>query len=380
MIQFILLLLKFNVAIMAIWLFYTILLKSLTFFVQARFFLLCGIFVSVFISLIRFEWAGSLLSSQTNATDLSQYIRPLPGFANNQPQLMSIFLSVYGIVALILMGNLLIQYLSFRHLKKQAQLKEMNGRKIYITQKDILPFSFGNAVFVSEKTVNHPGIEKILAHEFIHIRQKHSIDIFIAELVRIVGWFNPFAWLLKKTINQNLEFLTDAELLGSGVDRKAYQYLLLHFSGNRTFSLVTNFNFYSLKTRISKMNQNKSNRLQYSRFLLFIPMMLVMMFVFSCMNDQMTDEAPTPKKMGKDEVMELKSDLNDRVAKLRLNLLSKTVPDKNHNLLLKKVALNDAVYELELDEKSTPVQTLSLKEATALNLLPPPPPPTPTKE
>lgn len=140
MITIFIILLKFNVAIMAIWLFYTLLLKSLTFFVQARFFLLCGIFVSVFISLIRVEWLGSLLSSETNATDLGQYIRPLPVLANNQPQLMSIFLSVYGIGALILMGNLLIQYLSFRHLRKQALLKEINGRKIYTTQKDILPF------------------------------------------------------------------------------------------------------------------------------------------------------------------------------------------------------------------------------------------------
>lgn len=407
MINFIIILLKFNIAIMALWLFYVLLLERLTFFVPARFFFLSGILVSVFLSLMQFELFDSLFAQPSGGADLGQYIPSLQGFTNNSFSSIMIFLPVYGLGAFLLTGNLLIQYLSYRNLKKHARLTEMNGEKIYIAQKDILPFSFGNAVFVSEKIITHPEIGKILSHEFIHIRQKHSIDIFMAELVRIIGWFNPFAWLLKKAISRNLEFLTDAELINKGLDKKSYQYLLLHFSGNRAFSLVTNFNFYSLKTRISKMNQNKSNQLQYARFLLFIPMVLVLMFVFSCMNDQMTDEAPRPEKMDDAKLklslkeLVIKPDANNqdgfqaiadvKFTKLKLSTKEpETMPDATNGNLFKAVEdisileskskLREKTLTLSIPPEDNSKQSLLLQKIKkssreVVEQTPPPPPP-----
>jgi beta-lactamase regulating signal transducer with metallopeptidase domain len=381
MITALLILLKFSLTIMVIWVFYKLLLEKLTFFVSNRFFFLGSISAAFFVAVCQFDWINTLFQTQINNADLRQYVPSTNGqFFSHTPlffQAGRILLVIYAIGVILLAGNQLIQYLSYLKLKRGARIDEINNQKVFIVSRDILPFSFGNAVFIPENASGNPEINKILLHEAVHIRQNHTIDVLLAELVKIINWINPFAWLLKKAVGENLEFLTDACLINQGVDKKSYQYLLLHFSGNNPFSLVTNFNFYSLKTRISKMNQNQSNRLQYGRFLLFAPSVLMLMFVFSCMNEQTTDVEPKSKKLGKDAVIELKSDLNNRVGKL--NLLSKTVPDNNQSLLLKKTALNDAIYELKLDEKSPAKQTLSLKKAENPDLLPPPPPPAPRR-
>ena len=47
---------------------------------------------------------------------------------------------------------------------------------------------------------------------FTSARGIHWISLF-AELVLIFQWFNPFAWLYRKELENNLEFLTDDQLV-----------------------------------------------------------------------------------------------------------------------------------------------------------------------
>jgi hypothetical protein len=53
------------------------------------------------------------------------------------------------------------------------------------------------------------------------------VDILLAELFVIFNWYNPFAWLIRFSIRQNLEFIADQQVLAGGMDRKSYQYHLL---------------------------------------------------------------------------------------------------------------------------------------------------------
>ncbi|GAB3503236.1 hypothetical protein GCM10027442_03970 [Emticicia fontis] len=317
--------------------------------------------IAFFIAIIRFDWADDLFRNQINNTNIGQYVtvtnqpfsKPIVQWL---PLLGRILLFVYCMGVIVLGFHLAIQFLSYLKLKRSVHLKEMYGLKVHVVAQDILPFSFGKSIFISESAFENPEIGKILLHESIHIQQNHSIDVLLAELVRIINWINPFAWLLKKSIHQNLEFLTDAVVISKGIDKKTYQYLLLHFSGNNPFSLVTNFNFYSLKTRISKMNQNQSNQWQYSRFLLFIPLILVLMFVFSCMKEQITDEASTHKKTDELKLSKLKLSLKEPVVEVdAANQIQSKKMDE-----VAVVALKEKLREpvVEMDSKS---QNLSRK-------------------
>jgi beta-lactamase regulating signal transducer with metallopeptidase domain len=44
------------------------------------------------------------------------------------------------------------------------------------------------------------------------------MDIIWGEILCILNWYNPFAWLIRKSIRQNLEFIADNKVLENGID------------------------------------------------------------------------------------------------------------------------------------------------------------------
>ncbi len=114
---------------------------------------------------------------------------------------------------------------------------------------DKAPCSFANNIFINPEKYDWDTYNQILMHEKIHIQQKHTVDILLAELVLILQWFNPFAWLYRKEVENNLEFLTDDRLVQQErVEKKSYQLNLLKVSAPHfPFSLTTIYNQSLLK-------------------------------------------------------------------------------------------------------------------------------------
>lgn len=50
--------------------------------------------------------------------------------------------------------------------------------------------------------LNKPDLHLRQADELVHVRQGHSADIIWMELVCILNWYNPLAWLLRYQGNQ----------------------------------------------------------------------------------------------------------------------------------------------------------------------------------
>jgi hypothetical protein len=123
-------------------------------------------------------------------------------------------------------------------------------------------------------------LKEIIRHEFVHVKQRHTHDIIWSELLCILNWYNPFVWLIRKAIRQNLEFIADNKVLEQGFDKKKYQYLLLKVTGNNHFSIANQFNLSSLKKRIAMMNKMKSARAQLIKFLFIVPLVAVMLLAF----------------------------------------------------------------------------------------------------
>jgi hypothetical protein len=195
--------------------------------------------------------------------------------------------SVYGVIAAILaigmivmLMKLLIQMWSFRKLVQKATVLHAGDTTIYEMTDHVIPFSFGNAIFINPALHSEAELEKIIQHEFIHVKEKHSIDIIWGEILQIVCWYNPFAWLLKKAIRQNLEFIADQKVLQHGYSKKEYQYLLLKVMGTQPFRIATGFSFFSLKKRIAMMNKNKTSRFQALQFLLLVPVIALLLLSF----------------------------------------------------------------------------------------------------
>jgi hypothetical protein len=165
-------------------------------------------------------------------------------------------------------------------MKRKALLVRTGGLNIYQVNEKIIPFSFGKNIFLNHDLHKGDELSEIILHEFIHVRQLHSIDIIWAEILCLLNWYNPFAWMLKRSIRQNLEFIADQKVLDNGIDRKKYQYLLLKVVGNNQYSIANQFNFSSLKKRIVMMNKIKSARVHMLRFLFLVPLLAVILLSF----------------------------------------------------------------------------------------------------
>ena len=151
---------------------------------------------------------------------------------------------------------------------------------------DKAPCSFGNNIFINPEKYEWETYNQILLHEKIHIRQKHTVDIIIAELLLIFQWFNPFAWIYRREIESNLEFLTDDQLMQQKkIDKQRYQLSLVQVSAPHfPLSLTTNYNQSILKKRIAMMNKKRSNLHTAWKYFFLLP---VFAFLACLLNEPM---------------------------------------------------------------------------------------------
>jgi len=173
-----------------------------------------------------------------------------------------------------------MQYRSMRLVRKTSQLIVDGEVRVYHTDKNIIPFSFGNAIYINQYKHTESELIDIIHHELTHAKQKHTIDIVWSEWLCILNWYNPFAWLIRSAIRQNLEFIADNKVLHNGIDKKQYQYLLLKVIGVPQYGITSNFNFTSLKKRIVMMNKIESAKVHFIKFLFVLPLLAVILLAF----------------------------------------------------------------------------------------------------
>ena len=175
-----------------------------------------------------------------------------------------------GASALLL--RMLVQLAVVCRLARRGRKVEWHGVRALAVEGDNVPFSFFRWIFVQPGNHSEGELEEILAHEQAHVRQWHSLDVVVSELLCCLFWFNPAVWLAKRCVRQNLEFLADRAVVHSGFDRKNYQYHLLRLSyGVNIGQIVNNFNVSPLKKRIMMMNKKKSRHAGALKYALLLP-------------------------------------------------------------------------------------------------------------
>ena len=161
---------------------------------------------------------------------------------------------------------------------------EQYGITIYCHAQDIAPFSWLNTIVISEDDYNNNATE-ILRHEMGHIEHRHSYDIILANIVQIIQWWNPFAWILASSLRDVHEYEADDAVLTSGVNIRQYQTLLIRKAVAKTsYAFANSFNHSLLKKRITMMVKEKSNPWMRTKALLLIPMSAIALCAFATPN------------------------------------------------------------------------------------------------
>lgn len=185
---------------------------------------------------------------------------------------------VYWCGVAILGANLLLQLIVlFLQGYRKPVIKDGIFRIVEL-DSDKAPCSFGNTIFINPAKYDWETYNQILTHEKVHIKQGHTFDLMLAEIVLVFQWFNPFAWMYRKELESNLEFLTDDSVLYKhNIELEDYQLSLLKVSvPNLSMNITTNYNQSLLKRRILMMNAKKSNVHIMWKYLMIIPLLFVL--------------------------------------------------------------------------------------------------------
>ncbi|MBN1924852.1 MAG: M56 family metallopeptidase [Prolixibacteraceae bacterium] len=188
-------------------------------------------------------------------------------------------LYVLGIICFSL--HLLFSHLKAMRIIRACRILKLYNHTIYITLKDIHPFSFFNKIVLSEKTLSSPDLEMIVSHEKIHIKEKHTIDIFLIEIMFLFQWFNPFAWLIKGAVRNNLEYKTDDEITKLYHPQK-YQLAMVALADKKEISpFLTALNGSQLKNRIIMMKKKSESKFKVVKQLFILPLLALLVIGLS---------------------------------------------------------------------------------------------------
>jgi hypothetical protein len=143
------------------------------------------------------------------------------------------------------------------------------------------PFSFFPYVVIPKKTFESGDYLEILAHEKAHIRQGHTFDLLLSELLIVFLWFNPFMWLIKRSMVLNHEYLADNFSIKSSSSIKEYQYKLLNISkGLMNVPLAHNFSSL-IKNRIVMINKRPTRNYAALKSIIILPVAAILFVMFS---------------------------------------------------------------------------------------------------
>ncbi|EXY85849.1 TonB-dependent receptor plug domain-containing protein [Bacteroides fragilis] len=279
---------KSSVCLAGFYLFYRLLLSKETFHRFNRIALLTLLLLSLLLPLVQLTTIEQTEVHQTMLT-IEQLLMMADMPVSEVTPAEAVTLSGIQILLMVYLSGVL--FFACRHIYSLGRLlmllrsgekeKMENGMTLVIHQQKISPFSWMKYIVISKVDLEEDGRE-ILIHEAAHVRNRHSVDLLIADICIFFQWFNPASWLLKQELQNIHEYEADESVIREGVNARQYQLLLIKKAvGTRLYSMANSFNHSKLKKRITMMLKEKSNPWARLKYLYVLPLAAIAVTAFA---------------------------------------------------------------------------------------------------
>jgi TonB family protein len=280
---------------------YLLFLRRETFFRLNRFYLLISLAFSVllpFLKLRVYDPQPVMLSEITvtpyrNLMEaVTIYGRDFSGTVEQTISSSRVIVMVYLLGLLFLLGRFIFRLIQIFVLIRKNPVQYEGKVKFVLLDKNFSPFSFLGYVFVNPATLNSGDGRKMVAHEMEHIKQGHSFDVVVLEILTVFQWFNPFMWMLRHAIRENHEFLADQAVLNSGINKGYYKKLLLNQFVGGQLVIANSFNYSLIKNRIKMMSKIKSSKTSNIKIIFGVLVAVALIITFACEQKETLDVKP----------------------------------------------------------------------------------------
>ena len=278
--------LKSGLYLAVFFLVYKFLLSGETFFRANRLFLVAGLVVALLLPLISIHYAvnvpGPNLADQGDAKFSLQIVSPSGHTSILDKIWLPTIVSIYCLGVVFLIAKCLIQILEMCGQIKTGTKAQANGIILVDSQKYNTPFSFFDYVIINRSNYSQKELSSIIAHEKVHIQERHWIDLLLAWLATTLFWLNPVIWWYEKTIKLNHEYLADDGVIRQGFSPSYYAaFLVNQIVGTPIIPLTNSLNFKLKKDRITMMSKSKSSGAKRWRILFIMPFVGIILMAFA---------------------------------------------------------------------------------------------------
>lgn len=286
--------------------YYHLALKDKVFHQWNRFYLLGSVLIAVLLPLVQVEVntpvqpESKVITVLQMVSGADEYVREVNAkpmsFMNGE----FLSIAVYGLVSLITLVLFLLALHRIRQMIRRHEAIAIDDFYFLNTAEPGTPFSFFHFLLWNrEIPLDTENGQRILEHELVHIREKHSWDKLFMQLTLVIFWINPFFWLIRKELSLVHEFIADKKTVGNG-DAQAFARLLLETSFPGYAPMMTNSFFTSsIKRRLAMMTKQQHPGLNYFSRLMMIPVLFILLFVFSVKAKTIFNAEPNANQLDK---------------------------------------------------------------------------------
>ena len=263
-------------------------LRNDTLFTAKRFFFITGIITAIVLPFLKISKIIYIEAPVFKTTPLNlSAFNTIETIATTTPEVITInwwqiiFIS-YILVAIFLAVRFFVQLFSLLRLFNKSEPVYRGGFKYIEVTDKISPFSFFNYIVYNPTLHTQTELEMIVAHEQIHGKQLHSIDIFLGQFITVIQWANPFSWWYKKALEANLEFVADQETIPKIASKKQYQLTLVKASSSLPAPALTSPFYQSLiKKRIIMLNKTTTHKRNLFKMAIVLPLLAFFFLSFN---------------------------------------------------------------------------------------------------
>ncbi len=225
----------------------------------------------------------------------------------------------------LFIGLMLLKYLysniKILNILRKSHISTINGYSVHLTDKDISPFTYFNKIVIPRSVYESDNIEYVVAHEAIHAKEWHNIDLHLIQILKSMQILNPFIYLFERDLKSTHEYIADAEAVVKVRSKAEYMQTLLDITvGANVASLANSFNGIKLIRRLKMLDKSPSNSKSITKYLALVPVLAALFFVFSCNTHEPFKQRNHSKYLSPDSIARIKVKNFDEEIRKRLTL------------------------------------------------------------
>ena len=275
---------------------YYLLFRKETFYRFNRMYLVSSVVLSMVLPAIHlapFQSDKGLLPVAIKSVTVMAYKVYAPGI---EAQQTFHFLPLsYLTIAVLLTLYMVNQVAGILALIRRNTINEEDGHNVVMLTHGTHTFSFFNLIFIPPGLSSGNEYKQVVCHELAHVRQLHSLDILLFQLIKILQWFNPFVYLMETMLKETHEYQADEAVLKQDSDTGQYRLLLLSQVFGIKPGLFSFFNHSLIKNRLTMMTKQKSPPRSRLKYLIALPFLTLVILVVCCnKNGPLAPPPPSP--------------------------------------------------------------------------------------